>query len=222
MLGVEGIPTSSVTATGVGLVLGVETGEDVTGCLDCGVVAVGHGRRRVRLRNIPCFGRPVRLLWAKRVWRCPDPGFPRTTFTEEYPMAVSLAKLTTRAGGWATDALQRFDTLVSAMAHQSGVFWHSVWDAVRVEASRRIVATDRLLGVDVLGGDEHAWAYVGRPGSGMVVGIVDHTRDAQVLVNARCWISSQDGPGRPRPTDSDADWPLAATAPTGTNRATMP
>jgi transposase len=45
--GVEGIHVSSVTATGRGLVLGVETGEDPTGCPDSGVVAVGHGRRRV-------------------------------------------------------------------------------------------------------------------------------------------------------------------------------
>ena len=48
-LGVEGIHIRSVTATGTGLLLHVETGEAVTGC-------------------------PVRLLWAKRLWRCPDPG----------------------------------------------------------------------------------------------------------------------------------------------------
>ena len=83
LLGVEGVHVSSVTATPGGLVLGVETGEDITGCPDCGVVAVGHGRRQVRLHDIPCFGRPVRLLWAKRVWRCPDRDCPRTTFTEE-------------------------------------------------------------------------------------------------------------------------------------------
>jgi transposase len=44
LLGVEGIHISSVTATAAGLVLGVETGEDVAGCPECGVVAVGHGR----------------------------------------------------------------------------------------------------------------------------------------------------------------------------------
>ncbi|WP_259678268.1 helix-turn-helix domain-containing protein [Arthrobacter oryzae] len=56
---------------------------------------------------------------------------------------------------WATDALQAFDTSVSALAHQLGVSWHTVWDAVRVEASRRIAATERLEGVDALGVDEH-------------------------------------------------------------------
>lgn len=100
LLGVDGIHVSSVTATATGLVLRTETGEDITGCPDCGVVAVGHGRRQVRLHDIPCFGRPVRLLWAKRVWRCPDPDCPRTTFTEEHPLAAPRAKLTARAVAW--------------------------------------------------------------------------------------------------------------------------
>ena len=185
LLGVEGVRVSSVTATGTGLLLGVETGENVTGCADCGVIAVGHGRRQVRLHDIPCFGRPVRLLWAKRVWRCPDPDCPRTTFTEEHPLAGPRAKLTARAAGWATDALQHFDTSVSALAHQLGVSWHTVWDAVRIEATRRIASTGRLTGVDALGVDEHVWSHTGPPGTGMVTGIVDHTRDPAGVVHAR-------------------------------------
>lgn len=86
---------------------------------------------------------------------------------------------------WATDALQRFDTSVSALAHQLGVSWHIVWDAVRVEASRRIADTARFDGVDALGVDEHVWAHTGPPGTGMVTGIVDHTRDADGAVHAR-------------------------------------
>lgn len=98
LLGVEGIHVSSVTATGRGRVLGVETGDDLSGCPDCGVVSVGHGRRRVRLHDIPSFGKPVMLLWDKRVWRCPDRDCPRTTFTEDHALAGPRAKLTTRAG----------------------------------------------------------------------------------------------------------------------------
>ncbi|MDI3214095.1 transposase family protein [Arthrobacter sp. AL12] len=81
-----------------------------TGGPDCGVIAVGHGRRRVRLHDIPYFGRPVRLPWAKRVWRCPDQGCPRMTFAEEHALAGPRAKPTARAVNWATDALQHFDT----------------------------------------------------------------------------------------------------------------
>jgi transposase len=165
LLGVEGIHVSSVTATTTCLLLGVETGDTVSGCPDCGVVAISHGRRQVPLHDIPCFGRPVRLLWAKRVWRCPDPGCPRTMFTREPPLAGPRAKLTTRAVSWATDALQRFDTSVSALAHQLGVSWHTVWDA--------------------LGVDEHVWSHTGSRGSGMVTGIADHTRDAHGVAHAR-------------------------------------
>jgi transposase len=155
LLGVEGVHVSSVSATRTGLVLRVETGDDLTGCPDCGVVAVGHGRRRVRLHDIPCFGRPVRLLWDKRVWRCPDPDCQRTTFSEEHALAGPRAKLTARAVAWATDALQRFDTSVSALAHQLGVSWHTAWDAIKAEATRRTSVADRLTGVDALGVDEH-------------------------------------------------------------------
>ncbi|QCB96567.1 hypothetical protein E5206_06195 [Arthrobacter sp. PAMC25564] len=46
-------PVSSFTATGTGVLLRVETGEGITGCLECGVVAVGQGRPQVRLHDIP-------------------------------------------------------------------------------------------------------------------------------------------------------------------------
>jgi transposase len=121
--------------------------------------------------DIPCFGRPVRLLWAKRVWRCPDQGCPKTTFTKEHPLAGSRAKLTVRAVAWATEALQRFDTSVSALAHQPGVSWHTAWYGIRAEAARRIASSGRLKGVDALGVDEHVWSHTGQPGTG----IVDHT-----------------------------------------------
>ena len=77
LLGVEGIHISSVTATGTGLVLRIETGENVTGCPDCGVVAVGHGRRRVRCQwPIVCaHGRPAKMPEYLKVWRPPDIAF---------------------------------------------------------------------------------------------------------------------------------------------------
>jgi transposase len=86
---------------------------------------------------------------------------------------------------WATDALQHFDTPVSALAHQLGVSWHTAWHAIKAEATRRIAASGSLTGVDALGVDEHVWSHTGPPGSGMVTGIVDHTLDAQGVVHAR-------------------------------------
>ena len=59
LLGVDGVHVNAVTATASGLLLHVETGDDLTGCPECGVVAVGQGRRQVRLHDDPCFGRAV-------------------------------------------------------------------------------------------------------------------------------------------------------------------
>ena len=50
--------------------LAVETTVDVVGCPGCGVRAIGHGRRRVQVRDLPIAGRAVRLVWAKRIWHC--------------------------------------------------------------------------------------------------------------------------------------------------------
>ena len=101
--------------------LDVETGEDLAGCPDCGVVAVGHGRRVQVLHDAPCFGRPVRVRWRKRIWRCPEPACGRSTWTEDHPYAPARAKLTSRATAWAVDALRHDDTTVSAIARHLGV-----------------------------------------------------------------------------------------------------
>jgi transposase len=44
------------------LMITVETDADQTGCRVCGVVATGHGRRRVEVADAPCFGLPVLLI----------------------------------------------------------------------------------------------------------------------------------------------------------------
>ncbi len=45
IFGVEGVHVLGVTTRDDGvLVLDVETGEDLTGCASCGVIALGHGR----------------------------------------------------------------------------------------------------------------------------------------------------------------------------------
>jgi zinc-finger of transposase IS204/IS1001/IS1096/IS1165 len=51
----------------------VETIATVVGCESCVSRAVGHGRRLVQVRDLPVAGRPVRLMWAKRLWRCSEP-----------------------------------------------------------------------------------------------------------------------------------------------------
>lgn len=113
------------------------------------------------------------------------PRLPETTFTEKHPLAGPRAKLTARAVAWATYALQHFNTSVSALPHHLGVSWHTVWDAVRAEAARRVADGGRLKCADALGVDEHVWSHTGPPGTGMVTGIVDQARDADGNVHAR-------------------------------------
>lgn len=185
LLGVDGVHITSITETDSVLSVHVETDQRIAGCPACGVVAIGHGRRRIRLHDIPCFGRPVRLIWAKRLWRCPDEHCPRTVFTEEHALAGKRAILTARAISWATDALEKYDTSVSALAHQLGVSWQALWTGIKAEATRRIGRVERLTGIDALGVDEHVWIHTGFPGTGMVTGIIDHTRDASGKVHAR-------------------------------------
>lgn len=47
----------------------VETTVEVGGCPGCGVVARLHDRRPGYVRDLPAAGRPVVLVWVKRVWR---------------------------------------------------------------------------------------------------------------------------------------------------------
>ena len=39
-------------------------------CRTCGVRAEAQDRMRVDVRDLACFGRPARLVWIKRRWRC--------------------------------------------------------------------------------------------------------------------------------------------------------
>jgi transposase len=168
------------------LVITVETDADVTGCPTCGVIAVGHGRRRVTAADAPCFGLPVLLVWFKRIWLCPEPHCPQLTWTETHELIAARAVLTSRAVAWAVDALAHDDTTVSALARHLRVGWHTLWRAIKAEAARRTGHPGRLTGVKTLGVDEHIWRpgrY--RAGERAVTAMVDLTRDTDGRLHAR-------------------------------------
>lgn len=133
----------------------VETDETVVGCPDCGVLAVGHGRRVQVLHDAPCFGRPVRVRWLKRIWRCGKPACPKKTWTERHPFAAPRAKLTARAVTWAVEALRHDDTTVSALARRLGVAWDTCWNGIQHAAKELVKKPDRLQGIKTIGVDEH-------------------------------------------------------------------
>jgi len=72
LVGLDGFVVRAQVHDGVQWWLAVETTADVVGCETCGTRAVGHGRRRVKVRDLAIVGEPVTLVWAKRIWRCPD------------------------------------------------------------------------------------------------------------------------------------------------------
>jgi len=50
--------------------LNVETRADIVWCHGCGVRAVGHGRNRTQVRDVPIAGVPTVIVFARRRWRC--------------------------------------------------------------------------------------------------------------------------------------------------------
>lgn len=167
------------------LVITVETDAAMTGCPECGVIAVGHGRRRVTAADAPCFGTPVRVVWLKRIWRCPEPDCSAGTWSETHELIAPRAVLTSRAIGWAVDALAHDDTTVAALARHLRVDWHTLWNAIRGEAARRTGDPQRRRGVRTLGVDEHIWRPSHHGRDRAVTAMVDLTRDEQGRLHAR-------------------------------------
>ena len=86
LLGMDGFMVLAQDEADGEIWMAVATTADVVGCARCGVRAVGHGRIEVQLRDLPISGRPVRLVWRKRRWRCVDPDCPGGSFTETSPL----------------------------------------------------------------------------------------------------------------------------------------
>ena len=198
LFGVEGVHVLDVTTRDDGtIVLEVESDADLTGCPDCGVVAIGHGRRVQVLHDAPCFGRPVRVRWRKRIWRCPEPACLRSTWTEDHPYASARAKLTTRAVDWAIDALRHDDTTVSAIARHLGVAWDTCWSAIKAAATTRLADPSRLENIKTLGVDEHIWrpSKISSVDKAVTV-MVDLTRDEHGCLRARLLDAVQGRSGK--------------------------
>lgn len=133
----------------------IQTVPEPVGCPDCGVVAVGHGRLRVRQRDVPAGGRPTVLIWLKRRWRCPERDCARKTWVESRSALPSRRVLTDRAAAEvATSIAASTGTAVAAVAARFGVAWGTAWAvfaaraAPAVETAQARLGAPRALGVD--------------------------------------------------------------------------
>ncbi len=133
------------------------------GCERCGGLLWSNGGRQVELVDLPVFGRPARLVWHKRRWRCARPGCEAVTVTEQDPeIAPPREKLTSRAGRWATRqaGLAR---PVGEVAAELGCSWHRVNASVRRWGEALLDAdTERISAVEALGFDETLMGRRGR------------------------------------------------------------
>jgi len=66
MLGLDGFEVLSVVEGPDELVVTVETAAVLVACSECGCRAESQDRMPIEIRDLQCFGRPVRLVWVKR------------------------------------------------------------------------------------------------------------------------------------------------------------
>jgi transposase len=134
--------------------LAVQTTTTVVGCVGCGVRAIPHGRRVVRVRDLPIGGRPVVLWWRKRLWRCREPACKVRTWTEQAAAIRPRAVLTQRARAEACRRVGKDAHAVAAVARDLGVGWATIMRAVHEHGTQLVDDPARLEGVAALGLDE--------------------------------------------------------------------
>jgi transposase len=182
--------------------LAVETTADRGWCPACGVRAIGHGRRRVVVRDLPLADRPVALVWAKRIWRCGEPACPTRTWSEESLEIAPRALLTERARAEIARRVGPEEHSVARAARDFGVSWHAAMAAVHDHGRPRVDHLARLGAPAAVGLDETSFlaATAERPRL-LVTGIVDldtgrliDVLPARSAVAVTDWLSGKPAP----------------------------
>ncbi len=159
LLGMEGFVVLAHGDESGELFVLVETAEKVVGCPDCGVRATGHGRSVIQVRDVPVAGRPCRLVWRKRRWRCGDADCPKRTFAERSDLIEGA--LTNRAAREICRLVGQEGRSVASVARTFGVGWHTAWACVERHGKPLVDDRRRLFGVRALGIDEHKMLAAG-------------------------------------------------------------
>ena len=192
--------------TGVGeeageVTVGVQTpGGRRVFCAGCGHRARSKGRREVVLRDAPGGdGRPVRVLWNKRIWECRSPQCESGSWTERSELAGPRRVLTFRAERWAAGRLAAVEGSVASAARRLGVSWRTVWSAVAEVAEQVAGDPDRVGAVARLGFDETVMSSATRRRRRRFITAVVDAADGQIVdvfdgrdaAGLRKWVSQQ-------------------------------
>jgi len=132
MLGLDGFVLLAVSHHDGEFEQAIETTAAEAFCRGCGVQAALHNRRPTWVRDLPSAGRPVTLVWVKRVWRCREPRCPVVTWSETSEAIRPRASLTERARAEACRRVGQDGHSVAQVAAEFGVAWRTVMDAVVV------------------------------------------------------------------------------------------
>ena len=157
LLGLPGFVVLAVSEYAGELEQAVQTTAGEGWCPGCGVRARLHDRRPSWVRDLPAAGRPVTLVWVKRVWRCHEPRCVRRTWTETSEAIRPRAAWSERARREACRRVGELGQTVAAVAAEFGVGWATVMTAVRDYGQPLVDDPGRLNGVHTLGVDETAF-----------------------------------------------------------------
>lgn len=162
LLGLDGFRVLEVIKAPDEVIITVETTADLVGCWGCGVRAESQDRVAIQIRDLACFGRPARLVWNKRRWRCREPLCDAKTWTELSEHVDTQAVITHRAGVEACRQVGELARPVSTVAAEFGVCWWTVMNAVIEHGTRLVDDPDRVGPVRQLGVDETAFLKANR------------------------------------------------------------
>jgi hypothetical protein len=163
LLGLDGFEVLAAQVVAGEWQLEVQTTATVVGCGGCGIRAELHGRRTVRVRDLPIGGRPVVLCWCKRLWRCRESACGVRTWTEPVAAIGPRAVLTQRARAEACRRVGKDAHAVAAVARDLPVGWATIMGAVHEHGTPLVEDPGRLDGVATLGLDETSF-HEGDPG----------------------------------------------------------
>lgn len=200
LLGLDGFRVIAVAETDSEVVIDIETTADFVGCAECGQRAEAQDRMPIAVRDLACFGRPARLVWHKRRWRCRDVGCDAKTWTETVEHVTARTVMTRRAGYEACRQVGQNARPVSQVADELGVCWWTVMGAVIEHGAPLVDDPDRVGEVHQLGVDETSWLRANRYHATLyATGLVD--LDARILIDLvegnsagdlRRWLAGQD------------------------------